>query len=150
MTRLNAARLLRAGGLALFTLVVAACSSAGGGNGGDGTGGSANRITREQILLMPDGTALDVVRRYRSQWLRARSQGTFARTRSDPLSGDVTAAPDTPQVFLDELRLGDIDALGQISSANIESIEYITASDATTRYGTGYSGGIIRVNTIGR
>jgi hypothetical protein len=48
------------------------------------------------------------------------------------------------------MRFGGIDSLSRIPSTNIESIQYMNATDATTRYGTGYAGGLIRVNTFGR
>ena len=40
---------------------------------------------------------------------------------------------------LNELRL--------MSAENIETMRYLSASDATTRYGTGYIGGLIEVTT---
>lgn len=138
---------LQTGGLALFAALVAACASGSGGSGSGG-GGNANLITREQILELPNGTALSVVQRYRSSWLRPRSQGTFAGASRAPRSGVIIADSDQAIVFLDDIRFGEIESLARISSTNIESIEFISALDATTSYGTGYNGGIIRVNTI--
>jgi hypothetical protein len=135
MSRSNVVSLVRVSGLALLLLLAAACGATSGGGGG----GNPDLITRAQIEELPEGTALTVVQRFRSAWLRPRSQGTF--------SG---GGPDYAAVFVDEMRFGDINALSRISSANIESIQFISATDATTRYGTGYAGGIIRVNTIGR
>jgi hypothetical protein len=134
MTRSSVGR----AGLALFALLAAACSSGGANSGGAG-GGNPDLITREQILDLPDGTALTVIQRYRSSWLRARSQGTFNSNE-----------PDRAEVFVDEMHFGDINSLSRISSSAIASIQFISATDATTRYGTGYTGGIIRVNTLGR
>jgi hypothetical protein len=54
------------------------------------------------------------------------------------------------EVFVDEMHFGDINSLSRVSSINIETIQYLSATDATTRYGTGYMGGIIRINTRGR
>ena len=126
---------LRASIIVLCALFAAACSSTGGGGGS----GNPDLITLEQIEALPEGTAFSVVQRYRSSWLRARTQATF---------GNPT--PAYAEVFLDEMRFGDINSLGRINSSSIESIEYISATDATTRYGTGYMGGIIRINTRGR
>ncbi|HUF76133.1 MAG TPA: hypothetical protein VMM35_07630 [Longimicrobiales bacterium] len=127
---------LRASAIMLFVLLAAACSSTGGPSSG---GGSANLITREQIEMLPEGTAYTVIQRFRSGWLRPRTQATFGN-----------AEPAYAEVFVDELRYGDISSLSRINSSQIETIEYISATDATTRYGTGYMGGIIRVNTRGR
>lgn len=132
MKQCMAGAYLRASVIALFMLVAAACASAGGGS----SGGSRDLITREQIEDLPEGTAFTVVQRYRSGWLRARSQGSFT-----------SSTPDYAVVFVDEMRYGDINSLSRISTSNIETIEYISATDATTRYGTGYPGGIIRIHT---
>lgn len=135
MSRSQAVKLARGSGLAILLLLAAACSSTGGSGGG----GNPDLITEEQILSLPDGTAYTVIQRFRSSWLRPRSQGTF--------SG---GGPDFAQVYVDEMRFGDINSLSRIASSSIESIQFISATDATTRYGTGYAGGIIRVNTHGR
>ena len=37
--------------------------------------------------------------------------------------------------------------LDQMSTENIETMRYLSASDATTKYGTGYAGGVIEVTT---
>lgn len=134
MTRPQPPALLRAGAFLLFALVVAACSTTGGGSGG----GNPDLITREQITSLPDGTAFTIVQRFRSSWLRARTQGSFSNPE-----------PTYAEVFVDNMHFGDINALGRISSTEIEEIEYINATDATTRYGTGYAGGIIRIITLG-
>jgi len=39
--------------------------------------------------------------------------------------------------------------LYQISTNNIETMRYLSASDATTRYGIGFIGGVIEVTTRG-
>ncbi|HSH76371.1 MAG TPA: hypothetical protein VLA09_11855 [Longimicrobiales bacterium] len=128
---------LRAGACALFlALAAAGCSSTGGGGGG---GGSPNMITREQFGDLPEGTAFTIVQRFRSRWLRPRTQGGF----NDP-------TPYYAEVFVDDLRFGPIESLQRISSTQIDRIEYISATDATTLYGTGFAGGIIKIHTIGR
>jgi hypothetical protein len=135
MSRSKAVRLARTSALALLALLTAACSSTGGSSGG----GNPDLITREQVDMLPEGTAFTVIQRFRSSWLRARTQGSFGNTE-----------PAYAMVFVDEMRYGDINSLTRISSTEIESIQYISATDATTRYGTGYMGGIIRINTLGR
>jgi hypothetical protein len=42
---------------------------------------------------------------------------------------------------------GGLSALDGMEIREIEEIRFISASDATTRYGTGYPGGIIEVFT---
>lgn len=121
--------------LVLMTVLLAqGCASAGAGAGSGS--GSGNVITREQISP-DDENAYLIVRRIRPVWLRPRSQ--------ESITGQ---EPTFAQVFLDELQVGDVDYLYRISAAQIDRIEYLSALDATTRYGTGYAGGLIIVRTI--
>lgn len=114
-------------------LGVTACSMAGGG------GGSTGPITLSQVEEFGFGSALTVVQRLRPRWLTARTQGTPRNP-----------SPAYAHVFLNQLYFGPLGSLDQISSTEIDRIEYINARDATTQYGTGYLGGIIRVTTRGR
>ena len=113
---------------------VQACGTTSGG-----PGGSANEITREQIASAPEDNAYALIRRLRPRWLRARNQGT-------PRFPE----PQYARVLRDEIEWGDLNALNGISAIEIERIEYINGLDATTRYGTGYGGGVIRVVTVRR
>jgi hypothetical protein len=114
---------------------VAACGSGGGPRVAGGS--SRDDITRSQIELLPEGTAFNVIERLRPRWLNARSLGTPRNP-----------APSYAMVFVDEILFGAISALHRISISEIERIEFLNARDATTRYGTGYSGGIIRIITF--
>ncbi|HLA14370.1 MAG TPA: hypothetical protein VJZ25_05040, partial [Gemmatimonadaceae bacterium] len=50
-------------------------------------------------------------------------------------------------VFLDGQRYGDIETLKTMPVQTIREIRYLSASDATTKYGTGYTNGVIEVYT---
>ena len=119
-----------------LTLGLPACSTTGGGGGG---GGSRNEITYEQVSAQPDGTAFTVIQALRGSWLRARTQGTLGNPE-----------PSYARVWLNDLSFGDIESLHNVQSSEISRMEFINARDATTRYGTGYPGGIIHIHTLGR
>ncbi len=122
------------GALLLFTLILASgCASAGAAGSGSGSG---NVITREQISP-DDENAYLIVRRLRPAWLRPRAQESIAGQE-----------PTFAQVFLDQLQVGDVDYLYRISATQIDRIEYMSALDATTRFGTGFVGGLIIVRTV--
>ena len=125
----------RSGAVLLLALLAAGCGSTGGGGGG----GNSNLITRDQIVTFPDASAYVIIQRLRSTWLRARTQGSFGNPE-----------PTYAEVFVDNVRYGPIESLNSVSSTDIDSIEYISATDATTLYGTGYAGGIIRIVTLRR
>jgi len=120
----------------LSLVLLSACASGGGGGGG---GGGGDIITREQ--LEAQGTQQEdpyaVIQRLRPNWLRAKTASFSAGGRIYPV------------VFLNGTRYGELDTLRSFRITEIESIQYIGATDATTRFGTGYQGGIIMVRTRG-
>lgn len=91
-----------------------------------------NRISRDEIMERGDNasTAMEVIRRLRPAWLLARG-------------------PD-PVVYVDNVRRpGGVDALFSVPVGQIRVLEFIGAADATTRWGTGHTGGVIQVQTGG-
>jgi len=99
-----------------------------------GSGSSRNTITRAQLEAMPSMTVYQAIERYRRDWLRPRG---------------ATLQTDTgrrfPTVFMDGRPYGDLEVLSQLGTEIVEEIRYMSASDATTRFGTGYPAGIIDV-----
>ena len=110
---------------------LAACASGGGGDGGPRR--SQNLITADELAEFATQNALDAIRRLRPRWLQPR--GTSATGQNLPVA------------FLDGARLGAPDALRSVNVADIESIRYLNASDATMRYGTNFPGGAIEVRS---
>jgi hypothetical protein len=93
-----------------------------------------NLITRDQLESQPSITARQVIERLHREWLRGR-----AGTIRSP-TGRVY-----PKIFVNDRPYGGLDALNAFGTEDIEEIRYISASDATTRFGTGYPGGIINL-----
>lgn len=102
-----------------------ACASSGGG-GSDGPRRDANLITAEELAEYTTLTAHDVIRRLRPRWLRARGGGA-------------------PQLIMDGARMGSLEGLSTISVADVESLRYMSAADATMRFGTNFPNGAIEV-----
>ena len=102
------------------------------------TGGSSTLIVRAQLEILTPRSAWDAVETLNRRWLRARRSST-------PASGPAYA-----RVVLDGVVRGQIDVLRQLNTTNIETMRYLSATDATTRYGTGFPGGVIEVDTRGR
>lgn len=105
---------------------------------GTQSGTDRDRITREQLEAIPPTTVFEAVKRYHQEWLRGRS----ATVRS-------TTGRTYPQVFVDGRPYGPLDSLHGFVTESVESIRFISATDATTRYGTGYPAGIIEIITRG-
>lgn len=120
--------------LLLPLLLVGACQSVPEGRGEYRS--RHDRITEEELDEIPGTTARQAIQRLRPSWLRAR----VSTVRG-------TGEHHTAVVFLDGVPLGGLEALDQLWAREIGEIRFLSASDATNRYGTGYPGGVIEVFT---
>jgi hypothetical protein len=102
-----------------------------------------NVIVRLEIAKIANETnnAYDVVQRLRPQFLRARGATSLGGT------GRTTSYA---RVLVDGVPRGELDALRQVPVLAIEEISYLSATDASIRFGTGYDGGAILVKTRAR
>ena len=104
---------------------LSACATGAGGSSGPSR--SANRITQEELADFTTLSALDAIRRLRPRWLQVRGG--------------------TPVAMLDGARLGGPDALRSVAVSDVASMQFLSASDATLRYGTNFPAGAIEVRT---
>ena len=92
-------------------------------------------ITREQVDANPGAQdAYEVVQRLRPDFLRERG------AMSLQTSGRALAV-----VYLDGVRRGGPEVLKTIRAQELQEIRFISATDATTRWGTDHAGGAIDV-----
>lgn len=117
----------------VFTLALAiglaGCASGGGGGSSRPAGATSNRIVKEELTPLGQITALRAIERLRPRWLQTRGG-------------------DAPVLHVDGTRRGSLNDLNSYQLSDIQQMEYMSASDATTRFGTGYSGGVIMVTTV--
>lgn len=112
-------------------LLALACAPAGTASTG---GGSSTLITQEQIRASNYATANDVVRAIRPNWLNVRGTGSFGT--------------DVPiQVYLDNSRLGGIEALNEINASTLAYIEWFDSNRAASRWGLDHGNGAIYLST---
>ena len=126
--------------LALASMSFAvACASASQG-AGDGSRGSRSLITAADIeaqgIQHLDGYT--VVERLRANWL-------LPQRPSSP--SDVSDGPILPVVYVDNIRLGDVETLRSVPAGDIAEMRLLNDRDADFRYGTGHVGGAIAVTT---
>jgi hypothetical protein len=149
IVNLSCARICHAPWTLALILALAACASGAGGSGG---GGSADLITQEQIDAVVPANALEVVRRYRPRWLQPMRNPTSAGVV--PVVGHPGMPQDPGQmrstdlyatVVRDGVRLGEIDTLASVDARTVVSIRLLSPTDARTRYGSGYDGGVIEL-----
>jgi len=116
----------------LVALALAACAA------GTSSGSSFNseRITRAEIDAEGPTSAFDLIQKLRPVWMRWRGSTSFTQET------DV-------QVYLDGTRMGGREALRQIATSDIETIEHLDARRATARFGSGHVNGAILVRTRG-
>ncbi len=125
----------------VLTLVVSACvSSQDTPFGGEfATSAAASRgnsrlIVRAQLERFAGLSAWRAVETLNPRWLRSRSVG-------------VNYGPSYARVVVDGTVRRSLNELYRMSTDNIETMRFLSASDATTKYGTGYAGGVIEVTT---
>jgi hypothetical protein len=118
------------------------CSSSGGTST---TTGAPRAPSRQQDLITeteissraPEASnALQIVQKLRPQMLRTR--GRFS-------PADSTDANSRPKVIVDGVSYGAIENLANLNANAVREIRLLSAADATTRWGTGYPGGVILV-----
>ena len=128
----------------VLALAVSACASSGGmASGGGGQTaeraprGGANLIIRAELEQFSSRSLWDAVDNLRPRWLRPQRGVSFSAGQS------------FARVVIDGAARGELDELRRLFPDNIETLRYLSAPDATTKYGTGYPGGVIEVSTIG-
>ncbi len=108
-----------------------------------------NRITLEEIEASSGQNAYDLISSQRPAWLRTRGTNTL-RTQpvNSPLGGTIQV-PERQEivVYVDGTRFGNQDMLRQLPISEVSSVEFLNASNATTRFGTGHTHGAILVVT---
>lgn len=96
---------------------------------------SSTLITREELATVSSRDALGAIRTLRPEWLHVR--------------GAISPQAGVPAllVYLDGNRVGTRDVLSQIATVHIREIRFLSATDATQKWGTDHAGGVIEVVT---
>jgi hypothetical protein len=129
---------------AVLLAVSSGCSSSGSSSSATGAPRAPSRqqdvITAAEIAerAADASNALQVVQKLRPQMLTTR--GRFS-------PADSSDAGARPRVVVDGVAIGQVENLVNVNAISVMEIRYISATDATTRFGTGYVGGAILVTT---
>ncbi len=123
--------------VAVFALAVATsgCASSGSGGGPASTGGNPNVISRAQLDQLTTSDLYDAIRRLRPNWLTARGSTTLIGEQAQVA------------VYMNGSRLGGPGVLRGIDIDGVTSVEYLSPSDATNRYGTDHMAGVIVIRS---
>jgi len=131
-------RLLRASVSIVAIAVVAACASGGTSGSSAKPRYSQNVITTAELATVDAADAYQAVRQLRPQFLTNSRGPTQMGTRAGSTDAGI-------QVYLDDQRLGDVTSLAQIPKNDVKEIRFLSASEASSRFGTGNTSGAIVV-----
>ncbi len=119
--------------LAAAALAVAACGSAAQGDSPNtapsAPSSSRSVLVQSDMLQISGSTVYDAISQLRPQWFRSRGG-------------------DAPAVFIDGRPAGDLGTLRSIRILEAEQVRFYSAREATTKWGTGYPGGVIEVERV--
>jgi hypothetical protein len=127
--------------LPVAALLVAGCAS--GSGSATQTGETAPQrapVRRDRnVLLRTELSEVQQVEMTVYQAIRQFRPNMLMGTPASTMTGTAPAL----SVYVDDTRQGGVEALSQIRMTEVERIEYMNGSEATTRFGTGHSGGAI-------
>lgn len=94
-------------------------------------------ILRQEIEESSARTAYHLVQTRRPQWLQTRG---FTTARQ-------AAGQDGIRVYMDNARLGGVDEMRRVPLAAAEYLRFLSAREATQRWGSGHMSGAILIST---
>jgi len=98
--------------------------------------GPSNILEQEEIAKAHVDNAYDAVQKLRPAYLRPRPSGMNSRSMA--------------VVFIDGIRRGAPEILRTVASTVVAEIRFLSAAEATTRYGLDLDGGVIDVTLVTR
>lgn len=119
--------------VALLTFAVLGCASS---SAGTGVQRSTNRIVAEELTGLQFRTAYELIRALRPHWLQTRGASSLSRSEASE-----------PVVYLDGTEMGRLSVLREVLASDVIEAEHLSASEATTRYGSDHAGGAILITT---
>jgi hypothetical protein len=119
----------------LLLPLATACASTGAS---EAPSSSRAVITEQELEGVLELMTLDAIRRLRPNWLRSRAAPTPATFRQGGME---------PALRLDGIMRGSLEELQTLPVREVREITFLSATEATTLYGTGYTNGVIQVRT---
>ncbi len=87
-------------------------------------------------MEVPHSTVYEAVRALRPRWLQARAGATIRERELQ-----------TAMVYIDGQLRGGLDEMRALVPIEVGELRFMSASDATTRFGTNHIGGAIVITT---
>lgn len=118
-----------------LSVVVLACARSSKPNDVMRPSSDASVISRAEMEQARYASLYEVVQALRGRWLQTRGPNTLL------------GRPGEVQVFVDEMRMGGVDALRSLKTDNVVSITFVDPVAAGQRWGGKYAQGTIVVTT---
>jgi hypothetical protein len=134
---------------ALVSLTILGCLPPSGPARPARPGTNLDEISRAEVDagVWPGGTAYDLIRARRPRMLIARGVSTTLVARSGGTAPRMTRGI---KVYVDGVPVGGVETLTSIPATAVQDVRWLSAVEATTRYGTGNANGAIIVRTRSR
>jgi hypothetical protein len=126
---------VRSQGLRAILGFVVAASLVACASTGQTTTRSLDVVTGDEVRETGSSNLYFALRTIRPQWLRTRAASSLVRPRAEE-----------PVVYVEGVRRGAPDVLLEITLELVRQVEFLSAAEATTRFGTGHGGGAILVS----
>lgn len=131
-------------GVLLIAGLLTACGTAVSSRGSGG--GDRNLVTRQELQEFPELTVFEFVRQWRPIWLRAR-RGDINIGAQTGLDVELRSERGI-RVYMDGTYQGDgTSFLNRIFVPEIQQLQWLSATDASQRFGTGHSSGAILITS---
>jgi hypothetical protein len=116
-------------------LALAACIASPRGDEppADPASGPSHLIVRSEIDRGQWSNTYDLVRNLRPRWVESRGVDTFL------------GEPGKVQVYVDGIRLGNVELLQNVPTAAIDRLEWVDPVSAAGRWGPSHAHGVINV-----
>lgn len=125
-------RVLRGSLVILLAATFSAC--AGSGRAGGSEAGRTDQISRADIGETAYADLYELILARRGSWLRPRGQDSFMSSSR-------------VQVYVDNIRVGGVEALRSIHPMDMEYVRYFDPVQASSRWGFDHGSGAIYVAT---
>lgn len=127
-------------------ITIAALLVAGVACASSGASSESRPTTDRDLITEPEiqsraseaANAFQIIQKLRPQMLRSRGLAS---------PSDRTGESVQPKVYVDNVEYGTMGQLSNVNASQIREIRFLSARDATTRWGTGHMGGVILITT---
>jgi hypothetical protein len=130
-------KILRSRALLALALVLTSAACGGAGAGPRPVGANRLHLTPEDMETAVYSDVYAAVESLRPSWLREYTTS-------------IQGGPERVQVYLDGMRLGGPEMLRGIAPTSVGHLEFLSAIEASQRYGLNHGAGAILVSTLRR